>query len=123
MKLVYPSIRPFYKHLLSHHGRWIRQYFANDVFSTLKKPRKIPNMRLDQTTSKKRAHDSFPVTPFRCLTATPPEGSMRAGILPSCPSLDREGREAEVGFEPRTFRSVNSRSNHWAISPHILRLR
>ncbi|KAG5444469.1 hypothetical protein CSKR_101854 [Clonorchis sinensis] len=29
----------------------------------------------------------------------------RAGILPGC-------REAEVGFEPRTFRSVNSRSNH-----------
>ncbi|KAG5442805.1 hypothetical protein CSKR_112268 [Clonorchis sinensis] len=42
----------------------------------------------------------------------PPEGSTRAGILPGCPSLDRGSREAEVGFEPRTFRSVNSRSNH-----------
>ncbi|KER22648.1 hypothetical protein T265_09309 [Opisthorchis viverrini] len=34
---------------------------------------------------------------------------MRAGILPGSPRLDRESREAEVGFEPRTFRSVNSR--------------
>ncbi|KAG5445264.1 hypothetical protein CSKR_110430 [Clonorchis sinensis] len=41
-----------------------------------------------------------------------PGGSTRAGILPSCPSLDRGSREAEVGFEPRTFRSVTSRSNH-----------
>ncbi|KER26976.1 hypothetical protein T265_05885 [Opisthorchis viverrini] len=29
-----------------------------------------------------------------------------------CPSLDRGSRQAEVGFESRTFRSVNSRSNH-----------
>ncbi|KER32885.1 hypothetical protein T265_01171 [Opisthorchis viverrini] len=52
------------------------------------------------------------VAPFRCLAAMPPKGSTRAGILPGCPSLDRESRVAEVGFEPRTFRSVNSRSNH-----------
>ncbi|KER21235.1 hypothetical protein T265_10395 [Opisthorchis viverrini] len=50
--------------------------------------------------------------PFRCLTAMPPEGCTRAEILPGCPSLDTGGREAAVGFEPRTFRSVNSRSNH-----------
>ncbi|KAG5449382.1 hypothetical protein CSKR_101173 [Clonorchis sinensis] len=42
----------------------------------------------------------------------PPEGGTRAGMLPGCPSLDRGSREAEFGFEPRTFRSVNSRSNH-----------
>ncbi|KER30906.1 hypothetical protein T265_02721 [Opisthorchis viverrini] len=29
---------------------------------------------------------------------------MRAEILPGCPSLDRGSREAEVGFEPQTFR-------------------
>ncbi|KAG5447023.1 hypothetical protein CSKR_108873 [Clonorchis sinensis] len=52
------------------------------------------------------------VTLFRCLAAMLPEGSTRAEILPGCPSLDRGSREAEVGFEPRTFRSVNSRSNH-----------
>ncbi|KER28151.1 hypothetical protein T265_04981 [Opisthorchis viverrini] len=52
------------------------------------------------------------VAPFRCLAAMPHEGGTGAGILPSCPSLDRGSREAEVGFEPRTFRSVNSRSNH-----------
>ncbi|KER26811.1 hypothetical protein T265_06022 [Opisthorchis viverrini] len=32
--------------------------------------------------------------------------------MPGCPGLDRESREADVRFEPRTFRSVNSRSNH-----------
>ncbi|KAG5446287.1 hypothetical protein CSKR_110327 [Clonorchis sinensis] len=42
----------------------------------------------------------------------PQEGSTKAGILPGCPSLDRGSREAEVGFEPRAFRSVNWRSNH-----------
>ncbi|KER28781.1 hypothetical protein T265_04471 [Opisthorchis viverrini] len=52
------------------------------------------------------------VAPFRCLTAMPHEGGTRAGILPDCPSLDRGSQEAKVGFEPRTFRSVNSRSNH-----------
>ncbi|KER29454.1 hypothetical protein T265_03920 [Opisthorchis viverrini] len=47
--------------------------------------------------------------PFRCLTAMAPEGSMRARILPGCPSQDRGSREAEVGFEQRTFRSITSR--------------
>ncbi|KAG5451599.1 hypothetical protein CSKR_110880, partial [Clonorchis sinensis] len=50
--------------------------------------------------------------PFRCLAAVPPKGSTRAGILSGCPSLDRGSRESEVGFEPRTFCSGNSRSNH-----------
>ncbi|KER30599.1 hypothetical protein T265_13137 [Opisthorchis viverrini] len=49
---------------------------------------------------------------FRCLAAVPPEASTRAGILPGRPGLDRGSRVAEVGFEPRTFLSVNSRSNH-----------
>ncbi|KER33312.1 hypothetical protein T265_00809 [Opisthorchis viverrini] len=57
--------------------------------------------------------------PFQCLAAMPPEESTRAGTLPGCPSLDRESREAEVGFEPRTFRSVNSRSNHLGHLAHI----
>ncbi|KER29553.1 hypothetical protein T265_03851 [Opisthorchis viverrini] len=52
------------------------------------------------------------LAPFRCLAAMPPERSTRAGILPGCPSLDRGSRVAGVGFEPRTFRSVNPRSNH-----------
>ncbi|KER27408.1 hypothetical protein T265_05516 [Opisthorchis viverrini] len=63
-----------------------------------------------------RRHSCFAVAPFRCLTAMPPEGSTRGGILPGCPSLDRGNRDEEVGFEPRTFRSVTSRSNHWVIS-------
>ncbi|KER19202.1 LOW QUALITY PROTEIN: hypothetical protein T265_15622 [Opisthorchis viverrini] len=49
---------------------------------------------------------------LRCLSAMPSEGCTRAGILPGCPSLDRGSRETEVRFEPRAFRSVNSRSNH-----------
>ncbi|KAG5452908.1 hypothetical protein CSKR_107455 [Clonorchis sinensis] len=43
------------------------------------------------------------VAPFRCLAAMSFKGSTTAGILPGCPSLDRGSREAEVGFEPRTF--------------------
>ncbi|KER30208.1 hypothetical protein T265_03360 [Opisthorchis viverrini] len=46
------------------------------------------------------------VAPFRCLTAMPPEGCTRAGILSGCPSLDKGSRKAEVGFEPQTFRSA-----------------
>ncbi|KAG5447088.1 hypothetical protein CSKR_108814 [Clonorchis sinensis] len=49
---------------------------------------------------------------FGCLTAVPPERCMRCGILPGCPSLNKRSQEAGIGFEPRTFRSVNSRSNH-----------
>ncbi|KER19847.1 hypothetical protein T265_11476 [Opisthorchis viverrini] len=52
------------------------------------------------------------VTPFRCLAATLPEGSTKAETLSGCPGLDRGSREAEVGFESRTFWSVNSDSNH-----------
>ncbi|KER21957.1 hypothetical protein T265_14966, partial [Opisthorchis viverrini] len=32
-------------------------------------------------------------------------GNKRAEVLPSCLSLDRVGREADVGFEPRTLQS------------------
>ncbi|KER27485.1 LOW QUALITY PROTEIN: hypothetical protein T265_13775 [Opisthorchis viverrini] len=42
----------------------------------------------------------------------PPRERTRARILPGCPSLDRGSRVTGVGFEPRTFRSVNSNSNH-----------
>ncbi|KER24553.1 hypothetical protein T265_07820 [Opisthorchis viverrini] len=38
----------------------------------------------------------------------PHGGGTRAGILPGRPSLDRGNREAEVGFEPRTFRIWHS---------------
>ncbi|KAG5455292.1 ATP-binding cassette sub- F member 1 [Clonorchis sinensis] len=47
----------------------------------------------------------------------PPEGGTRAGILPDCLSLDRGSQEAEVRFETRIFRSLNSRSNHGVIAP------
>ncbi|KAG5450433.1 hypothetical protein CSKR_105094 [Clonorchis sinensis] len=59
------------------------------------------------------------VTVWR-LAVMQPEGSTRVRILPGCPSLDRGSRVAEVGFEPRIFRSVNSRSKHLSISPVIL---
>ncbi|KAG5441792.1 hypothetical protein CSKR_110603, partial [Clonorchis sinensis] len=63
------------------------------------------------------------VAPFRCLAAMLPEGSARAGILPGYPSLDRGSRDAKVGLEPRTFRSVNSRSGlrqSWNISISLI---
>ncbi|KER27862.1 LOW QUALITY PROTEIN: hypothetical protein T265_13696 [Opisthorchis viverrini] len=64
------------------------------------------------------------VAPFRCLAVMPREGSTRAGILSGCPSLDRGSRVAEVGFEPRAFRSVNSRSNHLShLAPHTQQFR
>ncbi|KER21539.1 hypothetical protein T265_10162 [Opisthorchis viverrini] len=46
------------------------------------------------------------VVPFRCPAAMPLKGSARAGILPGCPSLDRESRAPKIGFETRTFRSL-----------------
>ncbi|KER32895.1 hypothetical protein T265_12734, partial [Opisthorchis viverrini] len=55
---------------------------------------------------------NHPVAPLRCLAAMPHEGGTRAGILSGRPSLDRGSREAEIGFEPRTSPSVNSRSYH-----------
>ncbi|KAG5453526.1 Potassium voltage-gated channel protein eag [Clonorchis sinensis] len=48
------------------------------------------------------------VTPIQCLTAMQPGGRTRTGILPGCPSLERGSREAEVGFEPRTFQPGDS---------------
>ncbi|KER28433.1 hypothetical protein T265_04741 [Opisthorchis viverrini] len=61
---------------------------------------------------RKKERKRSALKPFRCLAAMLPEGSTRTGILPGYPSLDRGSRVAEVGFEPRTFRSVNSGSNH-----------
>ncbi|KAG5441339.1 hypothetical protein CSKR_103227 [Clonorchis sinensis] len=46
------------------------------------------------------------ITPFQCLGTPPPKGSTRAGIVPSCPSLDRRSPDTKVGFERRTFRSL-----------------
>ncbi|KER27632.1 hypothetical protein T265_05351 [Opisthorchis viverrini] len=37
----------------------------------------------------------------------PPEGCTGAAILPGCPNLDRGSRGAEVGLEPRTFRTLS----------------
>ncbi|KER29543.1 hypothetical protein T265_03842 [Opisthorchis viverrini] len=54
----------------------------------------------------------LPGTPFRCPGTMPRDGSARAGILSGCPSLDRGSREAKVGFESQTFRSINLPSNH-----------
>ncbi|KER33740.1 hypothetical protein T265_12532 [Opisthorchis viverrini] len=73
------------------------------------------DMRMDgpaQSNQHEFTDNQSVVTPFRCLAAMPREGSTRAGMLPGCPSLDRGSREAEVGPEPQTFRSVNSRSTH-----------
>ncbi|KER22525.1 hypothetical protein T265_14831, partial [Opisthorchis viverrini] len=44
------------------------------------------------------------VTPFRRLTAMPPEGSTKAEMLPCCPGLGRSSGDTEVGFEQRIMR-------------------
>ncbi|KER26252.1 hypothetical protein T265_06449 [Opisthorchis viverrini] len=46
------------------------------------------------------------------LAAMSPEGSTKAGILLDFPSLDKRSRDAEVGFEQRTFPPGLSRSKH-----------
>ncbi|KER29760.1 LOW QUALITY PROTEIN: hypothetical protein T265_13302 [Opisthorchis viverrini] len=53
------------------------------------------------------------VTPAWCLIAMPNERSTRAGILSGCLSLDGRSRDAEVGFEPRTFRSIKAERRDW----------
>ncbi|KER32139.1 hypothetical protein T265_01759 [Opisthorchis viverrini] len=70
-----------------------------------------PNNLL-RTTEEQIKYYRSAVAPFRCLAAMPHEEGTKAGIPPGCPNLDRGIREAEVGSEPRTFQSVNSRSNH-----------
>ncbi|KER33111.1 hypothetical protein T265_01002 [Opisthorchis viverrini] len=37
--------------------------------------------------------------PFRCIAAMLPLGSTKARMLPGCSSLDRNSRDAEVGFK------------------------
>ncbi|KAG5446188.1 Adapter molecule Crk [Clonorchis sinensis] len=44
------------------------------------------------------------VAPFRCIT----EGSANVDVLPGCPGLEPGSREAEVRFEPQTYRSMVS---------------
>ncbi|KER21708.1 hypothetical protein T265_10034 [Opisthorchis viverrini] len=51
----------------------------------------------------------------------PPERSTRAEILPSCPSIDRSSKDAEIGLESRTFQSACACSNHGAISDNTKR--
>ncbi|KAG5453775.1 hypothetical protein CSKR_113832 [Clonorchis sinensis] len=70
------------------------------------KHRKIRRERLAIQGCNKKKDNRSTVTPFRCLAVMPSEGSTKTGILPGCPSLDRGGREAGVGFEPRTFRET-----------------
>ncbi|KER29394.1 hypothetical protein T265_03963 [Opisthorchis viverrini] len=47
----------------------------------------------------------------------PPEGCTRVEIVPGYPSLDRGSREAEIGFEQRTFRLTQSPSSR---QPYML---
>ncbi|KER23738.1 hypothetical protein T265_08429 [Opisthorchis viverrini] len=82
---------------------FIRQFFFsflvvgawNDLPPTVRKTVLVRPITID----KPGMSDS----PFRCLAAVP-HGDTRAGILSSCPSLDKGSREPEVGFQPRPFR-------------------
>ncbi|KAG5450642.1 hypothetical protein CSKR_100117 [Clonorchis sinensis] len=66
---------------------------------------------IDLTVAKLLLKNRPAVAPFRCLAATPPEGSAKAGMLSGCPP-NKGSRDAKVGFEPRTSRAINSRSTH-----------
>ncbi|KER25700.1 hypothetical protein T265_14161, partial [Opisthorchis viverrini] len=61
-------------------------------------------LSVSDRTDKNRNNERTPVTSFKCLTALPPEQCTRTEILSGGPSLD--SRDAEVGFEPRTSRSL-----------------
>ncbi|KER23392.1 hypothetical protein T265_08716 [Opisthorchis viverrini] len=52
------------------------------------------------------------VTLFRCLADMLPEGSKRAEIMPGYPGLHVSSRDAKVGLNPRTFRSISSGCDH-----------
>ncbi|KER25485.1 hypothetical protein T265_07056 [Opisthorchis viverrini] len=52
---------------------------------------------------------------YRCVAAQQHEGYMRTEIQPSSQNLDRNCREAKVGFEPQVFLSVASRLNRFRI--------
>ncbi|KER24056.1 hypothetical protein T265_08188 [Opisthorchis viverrini] len=80
-------------------------FVSPQQLSTLQPYPRLGNCVPNNWTRKKERKRSA-VALSRCLAAMPPEGSTRAGILPGCPSLDRGSRVAEVGFEPRTFRTV-----------------
>ncbi|KER22367.1 hypothetical protein T265_09536 [Opisthorchis viverrini] len=60
---------------------------------------------------------------FRYLTAMPSEGGTKSRILSGCPGLDRRSPDAEVGFEPWTFRNlVFTRDSIESLVYDILRL-
>ncbi|KAG5443807.1 Scoloptoxin SSD976 [Clonorchis sinensis] len=85
------------------------QHFCNSLED--EKGSKLGSMYFSRKLSGSRTVSKDVTTLFTCLIATPPEKSMRAEILPGFPRLDRGSGEAEMGFEPRTFRSVNSCSH------------
>ncbi|KER23679.1 hypothetical protein T265_08488 [Opisthorchis viverrini] len=64
---------------------------------------------LPRRSLKTRNNKCSAVAPFRFLAAMILEVGVRAEKLPCCPSLDRDSRDAEVGFEPRVFLSVSWR--------------
>ncbi|KAG5443955.1 hypothetical protein CSKR_103774 [Clonorchis sinensis] len=76
------------------------------LLSGLGQPGSIPALMLPSggMTVGHRKDNRSAVTPFRCLATMPPKGNTGAGILPGCPNLYRGSLDAEVGFEPRTFR-------------------
>ncbi|KER32622.1 hypothetical protein T265_01311 [Opisthorchis viverrini] len=46
------------------------------------------------------------VTPFRCVAAMPPKVSTRAEVLPGCPYLYRESREATTDLLKKLLNSI-----------------
>ncbi|KER27450.1 hypothetical protein T265_05491 [Opisthorchis viverrini] len=81
------------------------------IWSTLPLKRSI--VHFDRTCSQLDLSYSPPrqvrsvLTSFRCIDTILLEGNTEVEILPGCPNLDRSSQDAEVDFEPQTFRSVS----------------
>ncbi|KER23198.1 hypothetical protein T265_14685, partial [Opisthorchis viverrini] len=71
--------------------RWEQEHLSSALYSFGARDKSEKEMRLRSA-----------VAPFRCLSDMPPEGNMRAEVVPGYPSLDRGSQKLEVRFEPQT---------------------
>ncbi|KAG5453520.1 hypothetical protein CSKR_102984 [Clonorchis sinensis] len=74
--------------------RWLNRACAEHNKLNWRKRRQYPK----NVSSQKPSHTNrSAVAPFQCPAVMPPEGSTRAGVLPGCPSLDREVERQRQG--------------------------
>ncbi|KAG5453817.1 hypothetical protein CSKR_113158 [Clonorchis sinensis] len=114
------EIMRFVKHFLNviNHTEWIIGLLEA---TSLGGPKHVCNDRMGIRDSGTTVIHFFAIylMLFRYLAALPAEGDTMAGIPPGCSSLYRSRRDVEVGFEPRTFRSISFRLNYRSISSPV----